>query len=227
MLCGRNMNQGREAERALTAAAHYHHHYCYRGLLGEIPPSRENVPVYHTAPWIRSRTQRCKAITCRLIPTHKMNEMCHFARTHTHTSSYIHGHAQMCTHFLSHAHHVHSHALTISLYCELILAPPPQPLHVPYTHAHVPSITTDSCLLYVIPSNQTEFHGPIKGKVVFFYLVILSPLHQSQTFTHNQALHPHLLIYCIITLTHHISPAQTHTAIFISLTSFNHCLFRQ
>lgn len=141
MLCGRNMNQGREAERALTAAAHYHHHYCYRGLLGEIPPSRENVPVYHTAPWIRSRTQRCKAITCRLSHTHKMNENVLF---YTHTSSYVCGHAQIRswkrvhthTRFHSHTHHVHSHTPTISLSCELILVPPPQPLRVPHTHTH-------------------------------------------------------------------------------------------
>ncbi len=81
--------------RALTAAAHYHHHYCCRGLLGEIPPSRENVPVYHTVPWIRSRTQRCKAITCRL--TTLTNEWKR-AVLHTHTqSSYVCGHAQIHT----------------------------------------------------------------------------------------------------------------------------------
>ncbi len=145
MLCGRNMNQGREAERALTAAAHYHNHYCYRGLLGEIPPSRENVPVYHTVQWIRSRTQRCKAITCRLSHTHKMNEnvlfcththkfLCVRSRSNTHMDACTHRH----THFLS-----HTHTPTISLYCELILVPPPQPLRVSLTHTLTCSFNHD------------------------------------------------------------------------------------
>lgn len=148
--------------------------------------------------------------TCRFARAHTETFLCLWSHSNRHTDACTHRH----TRFLSNTHHVHSHTLTISLSCELILVPPPQPLCVPHTHthSHVPSITNDSCLLYVIPSNQTEFHKPIKLKVVFFYLVILSPLHQSQTFSHNQALHPHLLVHCIIRVTHHRSSAQTHIA---------------
>lgn len=176
MLCGRNMNQGREAERALTAAAHYHHHYCYRGLLGEIPPSRENVPVYHTVPWIRSRTQRCKAITCRLTHTHKMNENVPFC-THTHeflcVQSRSNTHMDACTHrhtrFLSHTHPAHLHTLTISLSCELILVPPPQLLRVPHTHTHMflQSRLTHACFTSFCPIKQSST-SPLNWKLFSF-----------------------------------------------------------
>ncbi len=177
MLCGRNMNQGREAERALTAAAHYHNHYCYRGLLGEIPPSRENVPVYHTVQWIRSRTQRCKAITCRLSHTHKMNENVLFC-THTHkflcVRSRSNTHMDACTHRHTASSptlimYTLTHQQSVFLVSWYYSTSTPTSPCFPHTHTHMflQSRLTHACFTSFCPIRQSST-SPLNWKLFSF-----------------------------------------------------------
>lgn len=233
MLCGRNMNQGREAERALTAAAHYHHHYCYRGLLGEIPPSRENVPVYHTVLWIRSRTQRCKAITYR--HTH--------ARTHSNEWKCTILHTQACFYTLSpkflclrsyadartHADslplphtscalsHTNNHSF---LWADTVVPPPtsflcpPKGLCPSHTHMFLQSRLTHGCFTSFRPIRESST-SPLNPKLFSF----------TWSFFHHYIKDKHSLV---INLSSHIcSFIEYLLRIFISLRSVNHCLFQK
>lgn len=215
MLCGRNMNQGREAERTLTAAAHYHHHYCYRGLLGEIPPSRENVPVYHTVLWIRSRTQRCKAMTHAHT---RMNENAPFC---------THGHAFIHTLLRTHTHrrtslplphtscalsHTNNHSF---LWADTVVPPPTSFLCPPtLTHMFLQSRLTHACFTSFRPIRESST-SPLNPKLFSF----------TWSFFQHYIKDKHSLV---INLSSHIcSFIECSLRIFISLRSVNHCLFRK
>lgn len=150
--------------------------------------------------------------------------------TRTHSNEWkctvLHTRACFYTHSLTNAHaqtdslplphtscalsHTNNHSF---LWADTVVPPPTSFLCPPDAHSHVPSITTDSCLLYVIRPIRESSTSPLNPKLFSF----------TWSFFQHYIKDKHSLV---INLSSHIcSFIECSLRIFISLRSVNHCLF--